>query len=82
MDDKDEKFKKLLKTKIAEHIGVEVEDVKDEDIFGDDLHMSATEFSDFLGSLAPMGVDAGLLDISTSSSVEELFNEVSLQIAE
>jgi len=82
MDDKEEKTKKIIKARIAEHIGVDIEDVKDEDTFSEDLHMSPAEFSDFLGSLSSLGVDAHSMDISTSSSVEELVDAVSSQIVE
>lgn len=83
MDDKELKTKNTIKAKIAEHIGVDVEDINDDDSFSEDLHMSPAEFSDFLGSLADLGVaDAHSLDLTSSSTVDELIDEVSSQIIE
>ncbi len=80
MDEKEEKIKNTIKAKIAEHIGVEVADINDDDSFSEDLHMSPAEFSDFLGSLAELGVDAHSMELASSTTVEELIEEVSSQI--
>jgi len=83
MDDKELKTKNTIKAKIAEQIGVDVEDINDDDSFAEDLHMSAAEFSDFLGSLSELGVaDAHSLELTTDSTVEELVDAVASQIIE
>jgi len=65
---------------IAEQIGVDVADINDDDSFSEDLHMSPAEFSDFLGSLSVLGVDAHSMEIASISTVEELIEEVSSHI--
>ena len=82
MDEPEEKTIKIIKAKIAEQIGVDIEDINDDDSFSEDLHMSASEFSDFLGSLSDLGVDAHSLEITSSLTVEELIEKVSSQIVE
>ena len=83
MDEKELKTKNTIKAKIAEQIGVDVDDINDDDAFAEDLHMSAAEFSDFLGSLADLGVsDAHSLELTSVSTVDELIDEVSSQIIE
>ena len=82
MDDKEKKTLNIIKAKIAEQIGVEVEDINSDDTFSEDLHMSPSEFSDFLSSLSDLGVDAHSLEIASSLTVEELIDEVSSQIVE
>ncbi len=77
MDEKEEKIKERIKAMIAEQIGVDVGDLNDDDSFSEDLHMSPAEFSDFLGSLSVLGVDAHSMEIPSTSTVEELIEAVS-----
>lgn len=66
-----------VKQILAEYIGVEVEDIKDEDFLVDDLHMSATEISDFVESLETAGIDTSKIDLSEVEAVEDLLESVS-----
>lgn len=68
-----EKVKKML----ADYIGAEVEDIKDEDFLVDDLHMSATEITDFIESLDSAGIDVSKIDIAELEAVEDLIESIS-----
>lgn len=63
-----EEVKKLL----AEQIGVEVEDIKEEDFFSEDLHMNSTELADFIHLLEQKGFDISTLDLREIETVEDL----------
>lgn len=68
-----EKVKQML----ADYIGAEVEDIKDEDFLVDDLHMSATEIADFVESLDNAGIDISKIDIAELEAVEDLLESIS-----
>jgi len=79
---KEEKLKEFIKGKIADTIGVEVEDIEDSDTFSEELHMSATVFTDFLSTLGELGIDPQSLELTPSLSVEELVETVSSHVVE
>ena len=68
-----DKVKQLL----ADYIGVEVEDIKDEDFLVDDLHMSPTEISDFIESLENEGINTSKIELSEVEAVEDLLESLS-----
>ena len=66
--DKKSQIIKLL----AEQIGVEPEDIDEEDAFLTDLHMNPTELSDFVHSLTSLDLDVGRLNLTEIETVVEL----------
>lgn len=66
-----------VKQMLADYIGAEVEDIKDEDFLVDDLHMSATEIADFVDSLDNAGIDISKIDMSELEAVEDLLESIS-----
>lgn len=81
-DIKDSQIVTLIKSRLAEHIGVDVEDIKDEDVFSDDLHMSPADFSDFLGSLEGVGINPAHLELNDGQTVGDLIETAKAQIVE
>lgn len=69
-----DKLKKLL----AETIGVDPEDINDDDSFSTDLHMSASELSDFVHSLETAGFDTSRVDLTAVESVEDLLEALDI----
>lgn len=67
-----------IKSLLAEHIGVEAEDIKDEDSFSIDLHMGPAELVDFSENLKKMGLDMSQIDFSTTETVGELLEALSI----
>ncbi len=58
--------------KLAETIGVEEEDIGDDDNFSEDLHMNALELSDFVHSLSNLGYDTAKLNLAEIETVSDL----------
>jgi len=67
----------IVKTCLADHAGINVEDINDDDTFMEDLHMIPTEFSDFLEELADKGLQTEDLDLSSITTVGELIESLS-----
>jgi acyl carrier protein len=65
---------------LAEHIGVEPEDIKREDFLFEDLHMSPTDLTDFMETLTSTGVDVTKIDLSSIESVEDLLDALISQL--
>jgi len=67
MDKKSQIIKQL-----AEHIGVEPEDIDDDDAFLTDLHMNPAELSDFVHSLTSLDLDINRLNLTEIETVSDL----------
>jgi acyl carrier protein len=70
----------IVKTCLADHIGVNVEDINDDDTFMNDLHMRPTEFSDFIEELTEKGLDTRDLDLTSIQTVGDLVESLSSHI--
>lgn len=57
---------------LAAAIGVEPEDIEDDDSFTIELHMNPAEFSDFIHSLSGSGYDISKLDMASIDTVNDL----------
>lgn len=57
---------------LSEHIGVEPEDISDDDAFPTDLHMNPTELSDFVHSLESLNYDISHLNLAEVETVSDL----------
>lgn len=71
MDPKD-KILKNIKNVLSQYLGVEEDDISDDDSFTDDLNMEANDLSEFIEKLSRTGIDAKQIDFSNISSVNEL----------
>ena len=65
--------KKVIKI-LAEHLGVEPEDIDENDTFEHELHMRASDLSDFLGSLENTDFDTGNIDLTQIETVGDLID--------
>jgi acyl carrier protein len=63
---------KQIKTLLAEMLGIDVEDISDEDFLADDLHMSPSEISDFLAKLEDAGIDTSSVDVKEIETFADL----------
>ena len=57
---------------LAERIGVEPEDIDEDDAFLTDLHMNPAELSDFVHSLTSLDLDISRLDLTEIETVADL----------
>lgn len=68
----------IIKDSLAQFLGIESEDINDDDFFVEDLHMTASEISDFLFVLQGKGIDISKLDIKSIETVSELTEYLNL----
>ncbi len=73
-------YEDIVKKLLAEHVGLEVSDITEDDSFLEDLHMKPTEFADFLEELATQGLDTETLDLSSIQTVGDLIESLSSHI--
>lgn len=66
-----------IKQELASYLGVQTEDITEEDSFFDDLHMQPSEFTDFLEELSINGTDTSNLDLATVKTVGDLVEALS-----
>lgn len=72
-----EKIRELIKKLLAEHIGVEPEDIEDDDFLIDDLHMNPSEIIDFSEKLKEVGFDITRIDLMNVKNVEDIVDALS-----
>lgn len=71
-----EKTKEVIKKLLAEHIGVEPDDINDDDSFIEDLHMNPSELTDFSEKLRQAGFEISGVDFTNLTKVEDLAEEL------
>lgn len=74
MIDKEEvKTKKMIKRLLAERLGVEPDDIKDDDSFKEELHMNPIILTDFVQKLTENGYETESLDFSEIDNLIDLY---------
>ena len=63
---------KLVKELLAQYLGLEPEDINDDDSLTIDFHMSATDLVDFIESLNTYKIDTSQLDLTKIETFGEL----------
>lgn len=66
------RFKKIL----AEYLGVETEDIDDDDSLVDDLHMGPAEITDFMQTLENAGINIDDVDLSEIETVSDMVDSL------
>ena len=67
------KINKLL----ANHLGVEPEDIENDDSLSEDLHMTAVELADFAHVLENEGYPLSKIDFTQTETVGDLIDSIS-----
>lgn len=70
-------FKKTL----AEFLGVEIEDIANDDSLLDDLHIQATDLSDLIHKLEEAGFDTSDIDLTMTETVNDLIESLEIEDA-
>ena len=65
-----------VKKHLAEYLGVEIEDIDDEDSLTQDLHMRPSDLTDFLETLKTNNIDTNTVDLTEIETVGELIDAV------
>lgn len=70
--------KKTIIGYLADHLGVEPDDIKLEDQFSELLHMNAAQIIDFMKALEGKGVDVSDVELETTKTVGELLDALNV----
>lgn len=70
----DKNVREQVVKSLADHLGVEPEDIKDEDTLATDLHMRASDLTDFIETLQEVNSDAGNIDLAAMETVGDLID--------
>ena len=76
MNDTEQKIKNLVIEKLAEHIGVEKEDINLDDSFVDDLHLNTIEITDFLQKLSEHEIEIDESEFESIDTVSDLIEYI------
>ncbi len=66
------KTKQKVKRELADFLGVDMEDIEDESVLAEDLHMKATDLTDFMEILGVAGFDTSKIDLTEVETFGEL----------
>jgi isopentenyldiphosphate isomerase len=64
MDNDFNKIKESVRRELANYLGIEPEDVEDDSILTEDLHMKATDLTDFMEILTRMNLETRDVDLT------------------
>ena len=64
---------KVIKA-LSDHLGVEPEDIKEEDSLEHDLHMRASDLSDLMENLETIGIETGKVALTEIETVTDLID--------
>jgi isopentenyldiphosphate isomerase len=64
MDNDFNKTKEIVRKELASYLGIEPEDVEDDSILTEDLHMKATDLTDFMEILTRMNLETRDVDLT------------------
>lgn len=59
---------------LAEQLGCEPEDIKEEDSLSQELHMRASDLSDFMENLEAINIDTAKVDMTEIETVSDLID--------
>lgn len=71
-----DKIVSTVKSILAEHIGVEPEDIEDDDSFVEDFHMNPTDLTDFIAKLEEAGIEVTEPDFTDSETIGEFIENL------
>ncbi len=72
MDNDLKNTKNAVRRELANFLGVETEDIEDDVSLTEDLHMKATDLTDFLEVLTRMGMETSNVDLTETETFLDL----------
>lgn len=72
MDSDFNKTKNTVRQELASFLGVDTEDIEDDVSLTEDLHMKATDLTDFIEVLTRMGMETADIDLTTPETFLDL----------
>ncbi len=79
MDSELIKIKEKIRRELADYQGVDPEDIEDDSVLSEDLHMQPTDLTDFSEILTTAGYDTSKLDFTEVETFGELVDAVTAQ---
>lgn len=79
---KNNELANLIKNTLANQIGVEKDDLKDEDVLSDDLHMGPSEIVDYFNELEKLGFDPTLIEKPEEQTLGDIVETFSQHMVE
>ena len=73
------KTKEAIIKLLAEELGVEPEDIKEDDSLSLDLHMKPTDLTDFFQKLEDSGFNVAKINLTDIETVEDIIEALSSQ---
>ena len=68
-----------VKETLAEHLGIEPDDIGYDDSLSEDFHMRASDFTDFLEVLNSKGIDTSKLDLPDIQTFGDLVQALDIE---
>ena len=72
MDSDFNKTKSIVRQELANFLGVDTEDIEDDSSLTEDLHMKATDLTDFMEILVRMGMETTGIDLTETETFLDL----------
>jgi len=72
MDNDFNKTRDVVRRELANFLGVEFEDIEDDSSLTEDLHMKATDLTDFMEVLARMSMETANVDLTATETFLDL----------
>lgn len=78
--DSENQLKQKIKSELANYLGIDLEDIEDDSTLTGDLHMKATEITDFMELLAGLGMDSDGVNLADLETFENLTDAITAHI--
>lgn len=78
--DTENEIKQKVKRELADYLGIDLEDIENDSTLTGDLHMKATEITDFMELLTGLGFDSGGVNLAELETFEDLTDALSAHI--
>jgi acyl carrier protein len=75
---KEELTRKKVVQVLSEFLGVDYQEISDDDSFAEDLHMTTSDFAEFIAQLENMDIDTNDLDLHEAETVGSLIELIHL----
>lgn len=72
MDSDFNKTKSVVRQELANFLGVDTEDIEDDSSLTEDLHMKASDLTDFMEILGRMGMETAGVDLTETETFLDL----------
>jgi len=76
MNKEDLETKKSIRIVLADFLGIEPDDIEDDFSLTEDLHMKATDLTDFVEILSKKGIDTESMDFTEIDTFTDLIDSI------